>query len=110
MDKVVCEDCGKSCIPRLWNYSPFLGGIYFIPVRHLKTQHLCAFCGICMYETGGEITFIAKLILLYVLIPLPLMYLIDDHNFPTWAYILYVLIVTVIAFAAKIKEMIKRFT
>lgn len=51
MDKVECPGCHRHCVPRLWHYSPFLGG----SLRYMKTQHLCPFCGTVMYESGGEI-------------------------------------------------------
>ncbi len=35
-------------VPRLWHYG---GGL----LTHLRTQHLCPFCGSVLYETGGGI-------------------------------------------------------
>lgn len=52
MSHVDCPQCHRQCVPRLWHYSPFWGGA----IRYSKIQHLCPFCGCCMYETGGSIT------------------------------------------------------
>lgn len=72
MDNVECPKCAKSAVPKLWHYRPFMGRF-----RHLKTQHLCPFCGCCMYETGGEITFFGKLVLVFLALPIGLVALSD---------------------------------
>jgi hypothetical protein len=69
MDRIPCNSCDKRVVPRLWHYRPFLAQIYVLPIRYMKTQHLCPFCGSCMYETGGEVTTIGKLVFALVVIP-----------------------------------------
>lgn len=73
MDHQECPKCAKSAVPKLWHYRPFMGRL-----RHLKTQHLCPFCGCCMYETGGEITFFGKLILV-CFVPLLVIVALQDY-------------------------------
>jgi hypothetical protein len=63
MDSVKCSRCGKHSIPRLWHVRPFLGSL-----RYMKIQHLCPFCGVCMYESGGQFTAVGKIILLFMLL------------------------------------------
>lgn len=58
MDHIQCSSCNRQVIPRLWHYSPILGRF-----RYLKTQHLCPFCGVEMYTTGGSINFVGKIVL-----------------------------------------------
>lgn len=65
MDQVECPKCQKSAIPKLWHYRPFLGRF-----RYAKTQHLCPFCGCCMYETGGQITWFGRIVLVFFVLPL----------------------------------------
>lgn len=43
---VECRQCGRVVVPRLW---PVGGGF----LRYVKMQHLCPYCGVVMYETGG---------------------------------------------------------
>lgn len=43
---VKCQNCGRSVLPRLW----MIGGDY---LTYMTVQHLCAYCGVVMYETGG---------------------------------------------------------
>lgn len=45
---IVCPDCRREVVPRLWHYG---GGT----VTYMTTQHMCPFCGVVMYETGGGI-------------------------------------------------------
>lgn len=45
-DRITCNGCGREVVPRLWHYG---GG----RLTYMKTQHLCPFCGVVMYETGG---------------------------------------------------------
>lgn len=47
-NRVTCQGCGRSVVPRLWHY----GGGKF---TYLTTQHMCPFCGVVMYETGGGV-------------------------------------------------------
>ena len=109
MDKVECSQCGQNCVPRLWNYKPALSDFWIINLRYLKSQHLCPFCGVCMYESGGELTLMGKLFIFYVLIPLPIMVAIDDHDFPVWSYIVYCLLVTPLVWFKKTREIIRRY-
>lgn len=43
---IECPGCKRAVVPRLW----FTGGDY---MSYIKTQHVCPFCGVVMYETGG---------------------------------------------------------
>ena len=45
--KIQCKFCGKEVVPRLWHIKGNL-------LINMATQHLCPFCGKCMYETGGD--------------------------------------------------------
>jgi hypothetical protein len=47
-DGVVCPSCQREVVPRLWHY----GGRTF---TYMTTQHMCPYCGVVMYETGGGI-------------------------------------------------------
>lgn len=46
--RVTCRGCGRPVVPRLWHYG---GG----RLTYMTTQHLCPFCGVVMYETGGGV-------------------------------------------------------
>jgi len=65
---IECPNCQRAVIPRLW----LTGGDY---VTYMTTQHLCPFCGVVMYETGGGIKRV-PLILTIVAIPLIVLALI----------------------------------
>lgn len=41
-----CPHCRRSVVPRLW----LTGGDV---LTYKTTQHLCPYCGVVMYETGG---------------------------------------------------------
>jgi hypothetical protein len=57
MKGIECNNCGERVIPRLWFYeSSFLGG-----GGYLRAQHICCYCGVCMYETGGGLNSLGKL-------------------------------------------------
>ncbi len=101
MDKVQCDQCGKSCVPRLWHYTPIL--------RYMKTQHICPFCGSCMYESGGGLTLFGKVLIFLVIVPLPIMLAIDDHDFPTAAYVLYCVCVAPFVWGSAAKLLLERF-
>ena len=60
-NNIECPRCGHRVMPRLWHYS---GG----SLSHMKVQHLCPFCGVVMYETGGGMRWSCLLPL--ILIPL----------------------------------------
>ena len=93
MDKVQCKNCGKSSVPRLWSYQPFLSDIFIIPMRYVKTQHICPFCGVCMYETGGELNVVGKVLVYFFAIPLLIAISIcDGHLMNLWAYLAYCLV------------------
>lgn len=47
-DLISCPRCGRRVVPRLWHYG---GGA----LLYMRTQHLCPFCGVVMYESGGGI-------------------------------------------------------
>ena len=56
MRGIECNNCGERVIPRLWFYEPpFLGG-----GGYMRTQHICSYCGVCMYETGGDLNPLGK--------------------------------------------------
>lgn len=79
MDKIECDSCGKNVVPKLWYYEPALSR-FFIALRYTKIQHLCSFCGVCMYETGGQVTFTAKLILLVLVTPILMLTLLFPQS------------------------------
>jgi hypothetical protein len=54
-DRIECNNCGRKVVPRLWH-------IFGTAFRYTKTQHICPFCGVAMYETGGGTTPFAKLV------------------------------------------------
>lgn len=80
MSNVKCKKCDKSSVPRLWHY----GGSVF---TYMKTQHICPFCGVCMYESGGGISGMGKviLLLLFLFMTIVLLAIFEDwlkfHNF-----------------------------
>lgn len=45
-ESIKCPHCGRAVVPRLW----LTGGDF---LTYKRTQHLCPFCGVVMYETGG---------------------------------------------------------
>jgi ribosomal protein S27E len=45
-ERIACTGCGRRIVPRLWHYG---GG----RLTHMRTQHMCPFCGAVLYETGG---------------------------------------------------------
>ena len=56
MRGIECNNCGERVIPRLWFYEPgFLGG-----GGYMRTQHICCYCGVAMYETGGGLNPLGK--------------------------------------------------
>jgi ribosomal protein S27E len=57
---VTCPECGRTVVPRL-----LLKG-QRNPVAYRKTEHLCPYCGVVMYETGGGVNVWAVLTLLIV--------------------------------------------
>ena len=109
MEKVPCKSCGKSCIPKLWHYAPFFSSLSIISVRYMKTQHLCPYCGDVMYESGGGLTFLGKVLIFFVIIPLPIMYAIDDHDFPVWAYVIYSIIVAPLLWRRSVMALLGNF-
>jgi hypothetical protein len=60
MDSVQCNSCGKQVVPKLWHYRPMLAG----SLRYLRTQHICPLCGVCMYESGGNLSVMGKIALI----------------------------------------------
>ncbi len=47
-DLIACPRCARRTVPRLWHYG---GGTF----SYMRTQRLCPFCGVEMYESGGGI-------------------------------------------------------
>lgn len=45
-EHIQCQNCDRAVVPRLW----LIGGDF---LTYMTTQHLCPFCGVVMYETGG---------------------------------------------------------
>lgn len=45
-EPIKCPHCDRAVVPRLW----LTGGDF---LTYIRTQHLCPFCGVVMYETGG---------------------------------------------------------
>lgn len=44
---VTCPSCGRGVIPRLWHKR--------VAFSYMRTEHICPFCGVCMYQTGGQL-------------------------------------------------------
>lgn len=57
---VRCPDCGRGVVPRLL----FKGGRN--PIVFRKAEHVCPYCGVVMYVTGGGVNWWAVFILLIV--------------------------------------------
>lgn len=57
---VQCPECRRAVVPRLW----FTGERN--PIANRKVQHICPYCGVVMYETGGGVNMMAVTILLIV--------------------------------------------
>jgi ribosomal protein S27E len=57
-ERVSCPKCSKKSVPRLWHR----GAIF----TKMKTDHLCPYCGVAMYTTGGGLSIISKLFLFFV--------------------------------------------
>lgn len=57
---VRCPECGRSVVPRLL----FKGERN--PIAYRKAEHVCPYCGVVMYVTGGGVNVWAMLILLIV--------------------------------------------
>lgn len=45
-ERIECPNCRREVVPRLW----LTGGDF---LTYKTTQHLCPYCGVVMYETGG---------------------------------------------------------
>jgi hypothetical protein len=45
-ERIECPNCRRGVEPRLW----LTGGDF---LTYKTTQHLCPYCGVVMYETGG---------------------------------------------------------
>jgi ribosomal protein S27E len=58
---VKCPECGQAVVPRLL----FTGERS--PITYRKAQHICPFCGVIMYKTGGGVNWMAVVILLTIL-------------------------------------------
>jgi ribosomal protein S27AE len=46
-ERIECPNCGRAVVPRLW----LTGGDF---LTYKTTQHMCPYCGVVMYETGGS--------------------------------------------------------
>jgi hypothetical protein len=57
---ILCPRCQRSVVPRLL----FKGGRN--PIAYRKAEHVCPYCGVIMYETGGGVNVWAVLILLAI--------------------------------------------
>ncbi|NNM67797.1 MAG: hypothetical protein HKM06_07295 [Spirochaetales bacterium] len=57
MDTVRCPNCQKNVVPKLTWYRPSPEIL-----RKTATQHICPFCGVVMYETGGGGNLLAKIL------------------------------------------------
>jgi ribosomal protein S27E len=59
-ERVSCPKCSKKSVPRLWHRAAIF--------TKMKTDHLCPYCGVAMYTTGGGLSIISKLFLFFVAI------------------------------------------
>lgn len=68
--RITCVKCEKKMTPRLWHYAPLRHSNAGLTkgMRHMKTQHLCPYCGTCQYESGGELSLYGKFIVTTILI------------------------------------------
>jgi DNA-directed RNA polymerase subunit RPC12/RpoP len=57
---IECPACSRAVAPRLL----FTGERN--PLAYRKAQHICPYCGVIMYETGGGVNWAAVFILLLV--------------------------------------------
>lgn len=57
---VECPECNRAVVPRL------LITREHNPVAYRKAQHICPYCGVTMYVTGGGVNWTAVIILLLV--------------------------------------------
>ena len=57
---VQCPGCQRSAVPRL-----LFKGVRN-PIAYRKAEHVCPYCGVIMYETGGGVSVWAVLLLLIV--------------------------------------------
>lgn len=57
-DRVQCDKCGKRCVPRLWHNR---GGSDWISLMFNDSiEHICPFCGVLMYTSGGGVSWVGK--------------------------------------------------
>lgn len=100
MDTVTCPHCAKNVVPRLWHYRSQ------IPLRYMKTQHICPLCGVCMYVTDGEMTTSGKVLLLVM--AMPFIVLIDKFsrygNLAAWTFMLVVFLLVGKWFASVVRK------
>lgn len=57
---VQCPQCKRAVVPRLLLTNERN------PVAYRKAQHICPYCGVTMYESGGGMNWTAVVILLLV--------------------------------------------
>lgn len=57
---VRCPACGRSVVPRLWLKNERS------VVMYRTSQHLCPYCGVVMYESGGGVNWPVVMFLLAV--------------------------------------------
>lgn len=59
-EEVRCPNCSRAVVPRL----VFKGERN--PIAYRKAEHVCPYCGVVMYETGGGVNWWAVAILMAV--------------------------------------------
>jgi hypothetical protein len=96
MSEVLCNSCQKTSVPRLLHRNPIFSHLLFIRLRYSKTQHICPFCGTCMYETGGEFTLLAKFLFFYFAIPGVIIDVMTiKHQDPVYIVVPYIFCISV---------------
>lgn len=68
-DRIACRNCRRNIVPRLWHYG---GG----RLSYATTQHLCPFCGVLLYETGGGVRWGCLIILLLFTSPFIVLFIV----------------------------------
>lgn len=72
MSKIKCPSCSRNVVPRLWHVRK--------PLSYMRTYHLCPFCGVSMYQTGGQLLPIVKIGFVLIVLPIGLSALASTGN------------------------------
>lgn len=87
MDTIQCRHCQRHSVPHLWHYRPF-----FAAFRYMKIQHICRFCGVVMYESGGGPTLLGKCLLGVFTLIFGLIFLSQEFHHVNFAQVFFVIV------------------